>query len=38
MSVENYMVMREDLLVQLNGLVKNYNLTFLWNNSEKIAA
>jgi predicted solute-binding protein len=38
MSVENYMVMREDLLMQLNGLLKNYNLTFSWNNSEKIAA
>ena len=28
LSVENYLVMREDLLEQLNELLKSYNLTF----------
>lgn len=27
-SMENYLVMREDLLEQLNDLLKSYNLTF----------
>jgi hypothetical protein len=37
MSVENYLVMREDLLAQLNELLKSYHLTFTWNDV-KIAA
>jgi hypothetical protein len=28
LAVENYLVMREDLLEQLNELLKSYNLTF----------
>lgn len=27
-AIENYLVMREDLLDQLNELLKSYNLTF----------